>query len=253
VPWRDMQLCTAADSPGVLGAQKGRDMRLNPTKLVLGVLAPLITALSAWLAASVAKYGVHVDPSGVNAALVSGATCGIAVMVKLIHDVEEDPKVRAVSADADTVASAVEQADPQIRQAVKHAIEDEISSLTQRIDQAPARANGGETVTVSPEAVLALHAEEAAQLPPVREAPVERPELSSPAEPRSSVEEPSLAESQVPVEQQGPAEWPELSSPAEPQSQAEQAPAPEQQSLPEQQSPPASQRPTTNARIPPLG
>jgi hypothetical protein len=138
-------------------------MRLNSTKLCLGVLAPLITALSAWLAASVAKYGVHVDPSGVNAALVSGATCGIAVMVKLIHDVEEDPKVKAVSADAEIVAKAVEQADPLIHQAVQRAIESEVLNLSHRIDRAPGISDSGNTYAPPAKDTLPLDARHVVQ------------------------------------------------------------------------------------------
>ena len=90
-------------------------MRVNPTKLVLGVLAAPITALSAWLTASVAKYGVHLDASGVNAALIAGATCGITVMVKLIHDVEttieHDPKAKQDIDDADVIGCLLRAGD----------------------------------------------------------------------------------------------------------------------------------------------
>jgi hypothetical protein len=204
-------------------------MRLNPTKTSLGVLAPLVTALSAWLTASVAKYGVHVDPSGVNAALVAGATCGIAVMVKLIHDVEEDPKIKAVSADADVVASAVEQADPQIRQAVRHALEDEILNLTRRITPTAGTASAGDTeaVTVSAEALLALDGEDAATQhpvephppvahPPAAEPPAEQsPPLEQPlsAEHSPVVEEPPVAEHTPAVEPYPPVAQPPAAEP----------------------------------------
>ena len=65
-------------------------MNINPTKLVLGLLAPLIVAASAWISAAVAKYGVHLDPTGIVSLATAGATAGIAVVLKLIHDVESD-------------------------------------------------------------------------------------------------------------------------------------------------------------------
>lgn len=182
-------------------------MSLNHTKATLGVLAPLVTALSAWLTASVAKYGVHVDASGVNAALVSGATCGIAVMVKLIHDVEkDDPEIKAVAGDADAISSAIEQADPQIRQVVRHAIEEEILNLTHRIGPATAISNG--------ESVPVPHAEEL----PLAE------ELLPPAEELPSAEAPQSVEEHPPTTEPSPAEQPLPAEEHEEQS-APQGPA----------------------------
>lgn len=63
-------------------------MTIHPTKLLLGFLTPLITAGAAWLAAAAAKYGVHLDPTGVSSVATAGATAGAAAMLKLIHDVE---------------------------------------------------------------------------------------------------------------------------------------------------------------------
>jgi hypothetical protein len=217
-------------------------MSLNHTKAGLGVLAPLVTALSAWLTASVAKYGVHVDASGVNAALVSGATCGIAVMVKLIHDVEkDDPEIKAVAGDADAISSAIEQADPQIRQVVRHAIEEEILNLTHRIGQATAMSNG--------ESVPVPHAEE---LPLAEELLPPAEELLPPAEELPSAEEPQSVEEHPPTTDPSPAE-PSLVE--EPQSTGEHPPttdpSPAEPSLVEEQSAPLGS--TRSVRIPRLG
>jgi hypothetical protein len=261
-------------------------MRLNPTKLCLGVLAPLITALSAWLAASVAKYGVHVDPSGVNAALVSGATCGIAVMVKLIHDVEEDPKVKAVSADAEIVAKAVEQADPLIHQAVQRAIETEVLNLSHRIDQAPAISDSGDTHALPAKDTLALDARHAVQessaeletasleqqLLPGPRAAAEQEALThrlaaaaqdsstaqdafaqeTSSEQDSSTDQEALTHQQAATEQEALAERDEL---IEQEASSELAPD-EQQPPPEQPAPEASstlRHQATRVRVPPLG
>jgi hypothetical protein len=238
-------------------------MSLNRTKASLGVLAPLVTALSAWLTASVAKYGVHVDASGVNAALVSGATCGIAVMVKLIHDVEkDDPEIKAVAGDADAISSAIEQADPQIRQVVRHAIEEEILSLTHRIGQSTAVSNGESVpATASRTALPALSTDEAARRQPAEQLPsaepppqVEQPppaekeplvEELPPAEPSLLAEELLTAEEHKPTEEsQSIEEGPPITgpSPAEQPSRAEEH---EEQSAP--------QGPARSAKIPRLG
>jgi hypothetical protein len=110
-------------------------MSLNPTKLLLGIAAPFIAAGAAWLTAAAAKYGIHLDQSGINAFGVAGATAGAAVMVKLIHDVETKSKVLqvvgAVTADAAPVLAAVETADP----AAKPMLEDMLAQA-QRAMQA---------------------------------------------------------------------------------------------------------------------
>lgn len=79
---------------------------MNPTKLILGLLTPLIAAGSAWLAGAAAKYGLHLDASGVNALGVAGATAGAAALVKLIHDVEAKPQVRSAVGDVVGFAAA---------------------------------------------------------------------------------------------------------------------------------------------------
>lgn len=231
-------------------------MRLNSTKLCLGVLAPLITALSAWLAASVAKYGVHVDPSGVNAALVTGATCGIAVMVKLIHDVEEDPKVKAVSADAEIVARAVEQADPLIHQAVQRAIESEVLNLSHRIDRAPGIPASGNTRLLPTKDALPLDARHAVQQSSaeLETALLEQQLLP---EPQATTEQETLTHQQAATEQETSAEQETLV-----EQEASSAPAPDkQQATPqrpssEQPAPGTSstlEHPATRVRVPPLG
>ena len=67
---------------------------MNAQKLILTVLTPFIAAGSAWLVAAAAKYGVHLDASGVNALGVAGATAGTAAMLKLIHDLEKRAQQR---------------------------------------------------------------------------------------------------------------------------------------------------------------
>lgn len=256
-------------------------MSLDHTKAGLGVLAPLVTALSAWLTASVAKYGVHVDASGVNAALVSGATCGIAVMVKLIHDVEkDDPEIKAISVDADAISSAVEQTDPQMREVVRHAIEDEMMNLTHRINQATAISNGeNETAATSRAALPALDTDEAArwqpaeQLPPAAPPPLSTPPPQteqpppivasladdppmvrplSPAEPLALTEEPLTAEELQTAAERQPVEEPqsaEAHPPAEELSPTEDPPpAEEPQSVEEH--PPVVEHPSAEELSP---
>jgi hypothetical protein len=258
-------------------------MRLNPTKLCLGVLAPLITALSAWLTASIAKYGVHLDPSGVNAALVSGATCGIAVMVKLIHDVEEDPKVKAVSADAEIVARAVEQADPLIHQAVQRAIESEVLNLSHRIDRAPAISDGGDPRVRPANDMFPPDARQAIQQSSaeLQTALLEQqllPEPQTSAEQEASTHQLAPAEQDASNGQGAPAEQDTLTglthqqattvpeTPAEgdtwidqeasPTVAPDEQPATEPQPSPERPAPERSstlQHPATRVRVPPLG
>lgn len=111
---------------------------LNPTKLILGVLTPFVSAASAWLVAAAAKYGVHLDPSGVNALGVAGATAGAAAMMKLIHDVEGAPKVAAVvqtvEKDASGVAGQVERADPGAKALVDGAVAEASRVLQQQFN-----------------------------------------------------------------------------------------------------------------------
>lgn len=64
-------------------------MNVHPAKILLALLAAPLAAASAWLVGAVAKYGVHLDKSGVNAAFVAGAAGAIALVAKLIHDVEK--------------------------------------------------------------------------------------------------------------------------------------------------------------------
>ncbi len=120
-------------------------MSTNQIKWILGLLAPLIAAAAAWLTAAVAKYGVHLDPSGVNAALVAGATGGLAVMVKLIHDVESkvdhDVDAKLPAADAQLIDGVLKQLEPALRQAAQAAIQTEVLNLAHGI-QPPAPAPG---------------------------------------------------------------------------------------------------------------
>ena len=117
---------------------------MNLNKTILGLLTPLITAGAAWLTASVAKYGVHLDQSGVNAALVTGAAAGLSVMIKLIHDVESDLTKeldKQVPADqAQVIQGVLQAAEPQLRQAVLTAVHAEVISLARSIQPAPAPA-----------------------------------------------------------------------------------------------------------------
>lgn len=82
------------------------------TKLILAILGPPIAAGSAWLVGAVGKYGIHLDKSGINALMVAGATGAIALVVKLIHDVEK--KNPAVTQDLATVERAAAETDPQL-------------------------------------------------------------------------------------------------------------------------------------------
>lgn len=85
---------------------------IHPTKVKLAILTPILAAGSAWLCAAVAKYGIHLDPSGVNAALVTGAAAAAGVGVKLIHDVEtRNPAVAGAVTELET---AVKAADPSL-------------------------------------------------------------------------------------------------------------------------------------------
>jgi hypothetical protein len=122
-------------------------MSTNQIKWILGLLAPLIAAAAAWLTAAVAKYGVHLDPSGVNAALVAGATGGLAVMVKLIHDVESkvdhDVDTKLPAPDAQLIDGVLKQLEPALRQAAQAAVQTEVLNLAHRIQPpAPAPAPG---------------------------------------------------------------------------------------------------------------
>jgi hypothetical protein len=111
-------------------SSEGVDVSINPTKLALGFLGPFITAGSGLLAAAVGKYGVHLDPSGINALGVAGASAGAAIVVKLIHDVETDVGktdpglVRAVKegvSDTEKALQVAVKVDPQLAQAASQA------------------------------------------------------------------------------------------------------------------------------------
>jgi hypothetical protein len=179
-------------------------MRVNPTKLVLGVLAAPITALSAWLTASVAKYGVHLDASGVNAALIAGATCGITVMVKLIHDVEttieHDPKAKQDVDDADVIAGLLERADPEIRKSVSDALaglEQEVMALSGRVADTTATiaSPAARLITAPPDRHVgeSLHAELSDHADP-GPAEEQTPVLLGPASPEQEIAEQEAAD-----------------------------------------------------------
>ena len=95
-------------------------MSINPTKLILGLATVPLAAGSAWLCGSAAKYGLHLDPSGVNAIAAAGLAGGVAVGVKLVHDVESelekrDPKLAAaVGADLKVAEQAATATDPSL-------------------------------------------------------------------------------------------------------------------------------------------
>lgn len=137
---------------------------MNLTKLILGLLTPVVAAASAWLVAALAKYGVHLDPSGVNALAVAGATAGAAAMVKLIHDVEGKPKVAAVVGEAGKVDAALVAADPKANQQLEDAVaevqraaEARFAELEAKIPQpapvAPVAPDPAPAAPVAPETV----------------------------------------------------------------------------------------------------
>lgn len=121
-------------------------MNLDPTKIILGLLGPLITAASGLLSAAVGKYGVHLDASGINALGVAGATAGAAFVVKLIHDVEtgvakKNPKlvatVEALEHTATGTLTSIVKVDPQVEVAAKQA-EQQVVAKVESADHAAA-------------------------------------------------------------------------------------------------------------------
>lgn len=124
---------------------------LNPTKLILAIFTPLVAAGAGWLTAASAKYGVHLDPSGVNALAVAGVTAGAAAMVKLIHDVETAPTVEKIvheiTGDAAPLVAAVQTADPGAKPFLEdtiaqgeRALEAKFQELVAQIPQPPVAA-----------------------------------------------------------------------------------------------------------------
>lgn len=85
---------------------------IHPAKLALGIITPLITAGAAWLCAAVAKWGVHLDPTGVASVATAGASGAVAVALKLIHDVES--RHPAVARDIATIPTIIQAEGPQI-------------------------------------------------------------------------------------------------------------------------------------------
>jgi hypothetical protein len=80
---------------------------MNPTKLFIGLLTPIAAAGAAWLCGAVAKYGIHLDPSGVNTLAAAGAAGAVGIAAKLIHDVEtEHPAIGRDLAAAAAAANA---------------------------------------------------------------------------------------------------------------------------------------------------
>jgi hypothetical protein len=99
-------------------------------KVILTLLTPIIAAGAAWLCATAAKYGVHLDQSGVNALAVAGATAGTAAMLKLIHDLEKRKQVQiAYSKVVQPVERAVVAADPQAAAQVEDAVNAGLAAL----------------------------------------------------------------------------------------------------------------------------
>jgi hypothetical protein len=124
---------------------------INPTKLILGVLTPFVAAGSAWLTAAVGRYGVHLDPSGINALGVAGATVGAAAMLKLIHDLERNPTVERIFHSVEgaviPVATAVQAADPKAGATVddavaqaKREVQAQFNELVAKLPQSPVAA-----------------------------------------------------------------------------------------------------------------
>lgn len=140
-------------------------MSLNPAKLLLGLLTPLIAAASAWLVAAAAKYGVHLDPSGVNALGVAGATAGAAAMVKLIHDVESHPTVAGVAAGAKAGAGAVEALDPGARAFLQDAADQAAKALQAQFNELAAALPASPATPPSPVPVPAAPAPAAPAAP----------------------------------------------------------------------------------------
>ena len=108
-------------------------------KTVLTLLTPVIAAGSAWLCAAAAKYGVHLDQSGVNALAVAGATAGTAAMVKLIHDLEKRKQARETRAFLTPAADAVVAVDPQAKQQVEDAVNAGLAALEAKFQQLSAQ------------------------------------------------------------------------------------------------------------------
>jgi hypothetical protein len=98
-------------------------------------LTPIIAAGAAWLCAAAAKYGVHLDQSGVNALAVAGATAGTAAMVKLIHDLEKRKQVQVALAAVKPAEATVVAVDPAAATQVEDAVNAGLAALEAKFQE----------------------------------------------------------------------------------------------------------------------
>jgi hypothetical protein len=122
-------------------------------KVVLTLLTPVIAAGAAWLCAAAAKYGVHLDQSGVNALAVAGATAGVAAMVKLIHDLEKRKQMQVALAAAQPIGAAVVAADPAAKQQIEDAVNAGLAALEAKFQSLTAQTPPAPPTLVPPPAV----------------------------------------------------------------------------------------------------
>lgn len=73
-------------------------------RFVAFILTPVLTAASAWLTGAVAKYGIHLDQTGITSTATAGAVGAAAAAIHWLHG-RQNPLLLGLEHDVKTVAA----------------------------------------------------------------------------------------------------------------------------------------------------
>lgn len=102
-------------------------------RFVAFILTPLLSAAAAWLSGAVAKYGLHLDPTGIVALTTTGAVGAVTAIVKWLHG-RQSPFLLEMEALAQKTEATVVKADPALAGELKAFLQTEIGKLASKID-----------------------------------------------------------------------------------------------------------------------
>lgn len=101
---------------------------------VVTLVSPIFVAAAGWATSAVAKYGIHLDKTGVTAALVTGATAGLGAVVTWLHGRIKHTNLQAQLAhDAALASPVLRQVDPGLAAQVEQIFSDAVKKVANDI------------------------------------------------------------------------------------------------------------------------
>lgn len=102
-------------------------------RFVAFILTPLLSAAAGWLSGAVAKYGLHLDPTGIVTLTTTGAVGTVTAIVKWLNG-RQSPELLSLEAAARKAETTVTGADPALASEMKAFIQAEIGKLSAKIE-----------------------------------------------------------------------------------------------------------------------